>query len=149
MAKSKKVESAGPYARRLLEDEYVQEQLRRAAAGFRVAYERVRRERGQATEDKRFYRSLQQAATSTREAIVALRRPEPEPKRGRSGRIMLVVLVIGGTAWLTVKLHKHQSDSSSVPTVSPTAVEAPTGVGAAPQPVSEPEHSATSIPPIA
>lgn len=149
MAKTKKGKSAGPYARRLLEDEYVQEQLRHAAAGLRIAYERARRQGGQATEDKRLYSGLQEAATSIREAILALQRPKPEPRRGRSGKIMVLVFAIGGTVWLTAKLQKQQSDASSVPTVSPTGVETPAGGERVPQPVSEPDQPATGIRPIA
>jgi ferric-dicitrate binding protein FerR (iron transport regulator) len=149
MAKTKEAKSAVPYARRLLEDEYVQEQLRHAAAGLRVAYERARSQRGQATEDKRLYRNLQQAATSIREAILALQRPKPEPRRGRGGKIGVLMFALGGTVWLTVKLQKPQSEASSVPTVSATRVEPAAGEGGAAQPVSEPHQFATNLPPIA
>jgi ferric-dicitrate binding protein FerR (iron transport regulator) len=150
MAKTKKAKSAVPYARRVLEDDYVQEQLRHAAAGLRVVNERVRRQRGQAAEDKRLYRSLQQAATSIREAILALQRPTPEPRRRRSGKIMVLAFAIVGTAWLTVKLQKDRSDTSSVPTASVTGVETAAGTGrGAPPPIPEPDQAATTTPPVA
>jgi hypothetical protein len=149
MAKATKAKSAVPYARRLLEDEYVQEQLRHAAAGLRVAYERARRQRGQATEDKRFYRNLQQAATSIRKAILALQRPKPEPRRGRTGKIMVLAFAIGGTAWLTVKLQKHQSQASRVPGEAATPVETARTGGGAPHPVPESDQTATETPPVA
>lgn len=149
MAKTTKAKAAAPYARRLLEDEYVQEQLRHAAAGLRVAYERARRQRGQATEDKRFYRNLQQAATSIRKAILALQRPKPEPRRGRTRKIMVLAFAIGGTAWLTIKLQKHQSQAPSAPGDAATPGETARTGGDAPEPVPESEQTATETPPLA
>src|SRR5438067_2200303 len=51
-----KAESAVPYIRRVLEDEYVQEQLRSAASGLRAVYQRASKQGGQAAEDKRVLR---------------------------------------------------------------------------------------------
>jgi len=96
MAKTKKqAKSAVPYVRRVLEDEYVHEQLRRASAGLRAAYGRVSSRRGEAAEDKKLYGHLREAATSARRAVLAVRR-RPEPKR--RGRKLLLVVVAGGGA---------------------------------------------------
>jgi hypothetical protein len=75
MAKTKNAKSALPHVQRLLEDEYVQEQIRNAATGLRNAYGRAARKRAQATEDKKLYGSLRHAATSIRNATIALQRP--------------------------------------------------------------------------
>lgn len=106
--KPTKAKSALPYARRLLEDEYVQEQLRNAAGGLHATYRRARSQRGQATEDKRLYRNLRQAATSLRRATTALQQPKPEPKR-RLRKIAILAVAVGGCGLLTMKLQKQQS----------------------------------------
>jgi ferric-dicitrate binding protein FerR (iron transport regulator) len=111
MANTKKAKSALPYARQLLEDEYVQEQLRSAAAGLRTAYERTRKKRAKATEDKRLYNSLRHSATSIRNAAIALQRPKPKPKR-RFRKVAVLLFAVGGSAWLTMKLQKQQSSAS-------------------------------------
>jgi ferric-dicitrate binding protein FerR (iron transport regulator) len=108
MARSKKAKSALPYVQRLLEDEYVQEQLRNAAGGFRTAYERVRSRRGKAAEDKRLYDSVREAATSIRRATTALQRPKPKPKR-RLGKVGAAALAAGGAA---VAITKRGSQST-------------------------------------
>jgi hypothetical protein len=94
MAKTKQAKSAAPYLQRLVEDEYVQQQLRMAAARLREAYGRASRKRGKAAEDKKLYDNLRDAVTSTRRAALALQRRQPEPKR--RGRKLLVVAVAGG-----------------------------------------------------
>jgi hypothetical protein len=96
MAKSKQAKSAVPYVQQLVEDEYVQQQLRTAAARLREAYGRASRKRGKAAEDKKFYDNLRDAVTSTRRAALALQRRQPEPKR--RGRKLLLVAVAGGGA---------------------------------------------------
>ena len=111
MAKTSKAKSALPYLQRLLEDEFVQEQLRNAALGLRGAYGRARTKRSQATDDKVLYRNLRKAATSVRNTASALRHPEPPPKR-RLRKVAGVALAIGGCAWLTVRLQKLQSQGS-------------------------------------
>ena len=138
MAKSKKAKSAVPYARRLLEDEYVQEQLRNAAGGLRAAYERVRKERAQATEDKRLYGHVREAATSIRNAATALRRPKPQPRRKRRLRkIAILAIAVGGTALLTSKL-QNQQPGANQPTDAAAGLGSPTaGVGPS-EPTPEP-----------
>lgn len=112
MAKTGTAKAALPYIQRVLEDEFVQEQLRNAALGARAAYVRARRQRSQAADDKALYRNLRQAATSLRNATIALQRPEPPPKR-RIRKTAAVGLAIGGCVWLTMKLQKLQSGAES------------------------------------
>lgn len=115
-------ERAKVYVRQLVEDEYVQDQLRNAAAGLRDVYERTRRQRAQATEDKRLYANLRRAATSIRNAATALRKaPEPEPKQRHLGRVVVIVAVVGGTVWLTRKMQKAARESDGSVTEPATA----------------------------
>ena len=79
MTSKKPSKSAIHYAQRLFEDEYVQGQLRDAATGIRSAYDRISKKPERAAEDKKVYRSVRRAATSTRNALLALRRPSPSP----------------------------------------------------------------------
>lgn len=114
MAQTGKAKSTLPYLQRLIEDEFVQEQLRNAAGGVRAAYVRARRQRSQAADDKALYRNLRQAARSIRNATIALRRPEPPPKR-RMRNATVIALAIGGTVWLTIKLQKQQAHGTREP----------------------------------
>jgi hypothetical protein len=123
----KKAESAVPYIRRVLEDDYVQEQLRGAATGMRAVYSRVSRQGGQAAEDKRLYGSLRQAATSIRKATIALQRPKPEPKR--RVRKVATAAAAGGGALLVFKRRKADRGG-------PSDVDASSAHGDDPQTVS-------------
>jgi hypothetical protein len=114
----KKAEPAVPYIRRVLEDEYVQEQLRSAASGLRAVYQRASRQGGQAAEDKRLYGNLRQAATSIRKAATALQRPKPEPKR-RGRKVATAALAAGAGALLISKRQKGNSEGGSDPRASP------------------------------
>lgn len=145
MAKTKKAKakSALPYARRLLEDEYVQEQLRSAAGGLRAAYDRALRQRADATEDKRLYRNLRQAATSVRNAATALQRPKPEPKR-RLRKVAVLAVAVGGCALLAMKLQRQQTTTE--PAAAPTTAGA-TGAET-PQAIREPEQRQATPPPL-
>jgi ferric-dicitrate binding protein FerR (iron transport regulator) len=112
MASSKQAKSTLPYLQRLLEDEYVQEQLRTAASGLYAAYGRARKQRAQAAEDKRVYSNVRQAATSLRKAATALQRPAPKPKKRRIPKLATLALVAGGGALLVTKLQKDQSQEA-------------------------------------
>lgn len=111
MAKTGRAKAALPYLQRVLEDEFAQEQLRNAVGGMRAAYVRARTQRSQAAGDKALYSNLRQAATSIRNAAVALQRPEP-PKR-RMRKAAGFGLGLGGCVLLTMKLQKLQSQGVS------------------------------------
>lgn len=117
MGNTTTAKSGLPYVQRLLEDEFVQEQLRNAASGARAVYASARRERSKAADDKALYRNLRQAATSIRNAAMALRRPEPPKRRVRKAAI--IGLAIGGCALLTKKLQKLQSQPAPGAGTSP------------------------------
>jgi hypothetical protein len=104
MAKTKNAKSVMPYLRRALEDEYVQGQLREAGVGLRQAYQRAASKRAQATEDRKLYGSLRRAATSTRNAVIALREPPPKHR----GRKLVIIGLAGSGAALLTRLGRHR-----------------------------------------
>jgi len=96
-----------PYAKRLAQDEYVQEHLRNATEGLREAYGRARSKGRRTTEDKKFYANLGEAASSISKAANRLRR-KPEPKR--RGRKVAAAAVAGGAGLLLIRRRKAKSD---------------------------------------
>jgi ferric-dicitrate binding protein FerR (iron transport regulator) len=92
-----KRDSAGTYAQRLIENEYVQENLLQAADSLRAAYRRATKRRVEPTRDEKLRRQLRDAALSLREATSALQSDRRRPKR-RRGRRVLVVLAVGAGA---------------------------------------------------
>jgi len=92
-----KRDRAGTYAQRLIENEYVQENLLRAADSLRSAYRRAGKRRVEPTRDEKLRRQLRDAALSLREATSALQSDRRRPKR-RRGRRVLVVLAVGAGA---------------------------------------------------
>jgi ferric-dicitrate binding protein FerR (iron transport regulator) len=149
MASTSRAKSALPYLTQLLEDEYVQAELRNAAQGLRTVYERTRKERAKATEDKRVYGNLRRAATSIRNAATALQRPKPQPKKHRLRKVATLAFAVGGCVLLTIKLQKQYADTNrpdtsasgaTMPGASASAAtDAPTQPTAAPaQPTTGP-----------
>jgi hypothetical protein len=90
-------EKAGVYAQRLIDNEYVQENLVQAAESLRAAYRRASKRRVEPARDEKLRRQVRQAALSLREAASALQSGRSKPKK-RRGRRVLVVLVLGAGA---------------------------------------------------
>ncbi len=108
MAKSKAAKAAGaaaaarssPYVQRVVEDEDLRDNLRTAFESARDAYTRL--SNGKAPhkalmDDKKLQRSLQEAATSLKDASQALREG-PKKRRGGFGRKLMILLIGGGIA---------------------------------------------------
>ena len=116
--------NAGPYVRRLLEDERVHDQLSDAAAKLRKAYRRADRKKkgGKAAEDKKLYAHLRGAATSLRGAVLALQRKPPEP-RHRGRRLLAVGTLTGATVLLAkwASASTNGRSAASTPSVGPVA----------------------------
>jgi ferric-dicitrate binding protein FerR (iron transport regulator) len=142
MAKTSKAKSAVPYARRLIEDKYVQEQIRNAASGVRGAYDRARKQGSQATDDKRLYGHLRQTAASIQRAMTALQQPKPKPKR-RVRKLVILGAAVGACIWLTMKLQNQKPTAGS----APANADAPGGNS--PEPIVTHPESATMTPPAA
>jgi len=97
MAASITAAKAGIYAQRLIDNEYVQENLAHAAESLHAAYRRASKRRVEPTTDEKLRRQVRQAALSFKEAASALQSGRRKPKKHR-GRRVLVVLVIGAGA---------------------------------------------------
>ena len=94
MATSDTAIKAGSYAQRLLDNEYVQENLADAVKSLRAAYGRASKRRVEPATDEKLRRQVRQAAGSLSEAASALRAGRTKPKR-RWGRRMLFGLALG------------------------------------------------------
>jgi ferric-dicitrate binding protein FerR (iron transport regulator) len=86
---------------RLLEDDYVHEQITEASAGVRDAYRRVRRlPPEKAVQDKKVYDRLRAAASgATLATRRALGKPEPKPKRRRLPALAVLVATVAVVVW--------------------------------------------------
>jgi hypothetical protein len=90
--------NATVYLQRLVEDDYVHEQITEAVSRLHKAYRRAERKKGaKAAEDKKLYAHVRAAAGSIRRALVALQR-KPPPKPKRIGRKLLVGAAVGAGA---------------------------------------------------
>jgi hypothetical protein len=104
---------AGPYVRRLLEDEHVHEQLSEAATRLRKAYERADRKKkgAKAAEDEKLYAHVRGAVSSLRGAALALQR-KPPPKPKRRGRKLVLLAALAGGAVLLAKRSAANANAS-------------------------------------
>jgi hypothetical protein len=92
---------AGIYAQRLLNNEYVQENLAQAVDSLRAAYRRASKRRVEPTRDEKLRRQVRAAALSLTEAASALKAGRQKPKRRRGRRVIVVLaLGVGGAAAL-------------------------------------------------
>jgi hypothetical protein len=106
----------GAVVERLMEDQYLQEQLGAGAAAARAAYRRARAMRGQrAVEDKKLYDHVRRSAAALTEAARrAAGKPKPKPKR--RWRRLPVVLVGIAVAALVWAMHRTQQAAAQPPT---------------------------------
>jgi hypothetical protein len=120
MAKKKtnRTKVAIPYARRAVEDEYVQEQIRSAVTRLSDGLARISRQKADATGDKKLYTGLRSAAVSIRKAVGAIE--EPPPKAKRRGRKALVLgAALAGI--LVIAKRRTSGDSETAPQPRSTA----------------------------
>jgi len=89
---------AGDYAQRLVDNEYVQENLGEAIANLRAAYRRVSKRRVRPATDQRLRGQLRQAAASLAEAASALSSGRRKPKKRRGRRVIIALGVAAGVA---------------------------------------------------
>ena len=97
-----------PYAKELMDNEYVHENLREGVGKLRASYQRARKRRVQPTRDERLRRQLSSAAQSLGEAGQALRtgRRKPKPRWGtRAAALAGLGVAAGGIAlWAKQRL---------------------------------------------
>jgi hypothetical protein len=98
MAISQQLSTVAPYARRLLDDDYVQDEFDRLFANVRDGSRRLRRQGpAEAVTDPQLRTKVTAAIAAAVHIARALNEPEPPPKRHRVRRTVLAVAV-GGAA---------------------------------------------------
>lgn len=101
--KKSKTDQAKIAARRLVEDEEVQKQLRVAAVRVREAWGRASgRPASKAVSDKKVYAKVREAAASLSSAGKRLRK-QPEPPRHTGRKVAVGAAVAGGAAYAMKK----------------------------------------------
>jgi hypothetical protein len=123
--KKSKSNQAKVAARRLVEDEEVQKQLRMAALRVREAWGRASgRPASKSLSDKKVYAKVREAATSLVTASRRLRR-QPEPPK-RTGRKVVVGAAVAGGAAYALKKKRAGGSEFDGQTVVDAPVAAPT-----------------------
>jgi hypothetical protein len=119
----------GPYAQRLAENEYLQENLRDAVRNLREAHSRAQKRRVKAARDERVQRRLQAAALSIAEAGRALRgdRRKPKPRWGRRLLVLVGVGAVGVGVAIAASEELRASILGSDSPGQPTDEAAPAG----------------------
>lgn len=144
-AKSRKAKAgavaAAPYVQRVISDEELRDNVRVAVDSARQAFARLQHGKGPAKvvlDDKKFQRSVSEAATALKDASDALRqapkRAKPKRRKGGIGRKLLLLVVGGGVALavsedlrnklldtLFGKEEEFDYSSTTQPTTSPPA----------------------------
>jgi hypothetical protein len=91
---------ANPYVKRIIEDEDLRQNIADAYESARKAYARLSNGKSptkQIFDDKKLQKEIKNAASSFKDASVALREPKKK-KRGRIGKVLLVGVAGAGVA---------------------------------------------------
>jgi hypothetical protein len=99
---------------RLIEDDYLHEQLAVGSQRLRAAYRRGRAlPRREAVQDKKLYDHVREAVGSLGEVVRrALGKPKPEPPK-RRGRRLAVLLIGFGVGVLVRDMHRRQQAAAT------------------------------------
>jgi hypothetical protein len=102
---------------RVLDDDYVHEQLGKAAAGLRDTYLRARHLPPEvAVQDKTVYDHVRTAATGMTRAVKRVAgKPPPEPPRRRRGPLLLVMALAGAAVLFAAKRDRELREVGSPP----------------------------------
>jgi hypothetical protein len=108
---------------RLIDDDYLHEQVAAGASRLRRAYVRARRlPNRQAVQDERLYDHVRVAAGALTEATRrALGKPKPQPKPKRRVRKLLLLGAAGGAAVLVAKRRERDTDEPPPAAARPPA----------------------------
>lgn len=111
--KKSKVDQVQIAARRLVEDEEVQKQLRVAGTRLREAWSRAsRRPASKAVGDKKIYDKVRDAATSLAAVSTRLRK-QPEPPKRTGRKVVVATAVAGGAAYAVKKKLDSDADGGT------------------------------------
>jgi hypothetical protein len=109
----------GPYAQELVENAYVQENLRDGVDKLRAAYRRARKRRVEPTRDERVRRQVRSAALSLTEAGRALQSRRRKPERRWGPRLAVIAgLGVAGAAvvlWARERLGEPEGPDAAAP----------------------------------
>ena len=92
---------ANPYVKRVIEDEDLRQNIADAYESARKAYARLSNGKSptkQIFDDKKLQKEIKNAASSVRDASVALRESPKKKKRGGFGKVLLVGIAGAGVA---------------------------------------------------
>jgi hypothetical protein len=99
MAASEQISRVAPYARRLLDDDYVQDEVDRLFTHLRDSSRRARRTGPtQAATDRRLRNQLTAALAAAAHIARALHEPEPEPPKRHGVRRTVLFATVAGAA---------------------------------------------------
>jgi hypothetical protein len=109
--------SAPAVIERLIDDDYVHEQVGAAADRLRAAYRRSRAlSRQEAVQDKRLYDHVREAIGALTAAVRRLAgQPEPEPPKRRGRKLAIVVIGIGVVALVRSMHRRQQQQPAAMP----------------------------------
>jgi hypothetical protein len=102
MARTDHAARVAPYLQELMDNDYVQQNLREGIGRLQAAYERAQKRRIDPTRDEKLQRQVRSAARSITEAARALQsgRRKPEPRWGRRLAVVAGLAVAGGVTAL-------------------------------------------------
>jgi hypothetical protein len=117
MATTDHTARVAPYLRELMENEYVQQNIREGVTRLRTAYDRAQKRRVEPTRDEKLREQVRSAANSLTEAARALRsgRRKPEPRWGRRLAVVAGLAVAGGVTalWARERLADQPTDAGA------------------------------------
>jgi hypothetical protein len=122
----------GPYAQELVENAYVQENLRDGVEKLQAAYRRARKRRVEPTRDERLRRQVRSAAQSITEAGRALRSGRRKPERRWGPRLAVIAGLGVAAAAAALWARERLGDQPSAP--QPAASPSMEGAEVAPKP---------------
>jgi hypothetical protein len=100
MLVSEQISRVAPYARQLLDNSYVQDELDRLFTNLRDGSQRARRKgAAQAATDRQLREQLTAAVAAAAHVVAALKEPEPEPPKRHRLRTLTLTVAIAGAAY--------------------------------------------------
>jgi hypothetical protein len=100
MPASDQISRVAPYARRLLDDDYVKDELDRLFTNVRDGSQRVRRKGpAQAATDRQLRSQVTAGLAAAAHIVGALKEAEPEPPKRHRLRTLTLTVVVAGAAY--------------------------------------------------